>query len=121
MYVNKIATLGRESLIRQMSKTLDSGSSLNYLTKEEANHSLEDIDILNNMNGLSRSLVKIYDFAEKNIRKLTDKYLQKEEYYDYREPSKSVVSVEEVFDRLYEENQHMDAAVETRREAGSRR
>ncbi|WP_342259891.1 hypothetical protein [Candidatus Tisiphia endosymbiont of Metellina segmentata] len=52
LYVNKIATLGRESLIRQLSKTIDSGSSLNYLTKEEVNHSLEDIDILNKMNGL---------------------------------------------------------------------
>ncbi|WP_375327438.1 AAA family ATPase [Candidatus Tisiphia endosymbiont of Nemotelus uliginosus] len=116
LYVNKIATLGRESLIRQMSKTLDSGSSLNYLTKEEANHSLEDIDILNNMNGLSRSLVKIYDFAANNITKLMDKYLPQEEYYNYREPSKSIVRVEEVFDRVYEENQHMDAAVETREE-----
>ena len=88
--------MGRESLIRQMSKTLDSGSSLNYLTKEEVNHSLEDIDILNNMNIVSRSLVGIYDFAANNITKLMDKYLPQEEYYNYREPSKSIVSVEEV-------------------------
>lgn len=116
LYVNKVATSGKESLIRQMSKTIDSGSSLNYLTKEEANHSLEDIDILNNMNGLSRSLVGIYDFAANNITKLMDKYLPQEEYYNYREPSKSVVRVEEVLDRVYEENQHMDAEVETREE-----
>ncbi|MFU7502221.1 MAG: AAA family ATPase [Candidatus Tisiphia sp.] len=116
LYVNKIATLGRESLIRQLSKTIDSGSSLHYLTKEEANHSLEDIDILNNMNGFSRSLVKIYDFAENNIRKITDKYLPKVEYYNYREPSKSVVSVEEVLDGVYEENQDMDAEINAREE-----
>ncbi|WP_250311453.1 hypothetical protein [Rickettsia endosymbiont of Oedothorax gibbosus] len=68
------------------------------------------------MNGLSRSLVKIYDFAENNIRKLTDKYLPKAEYYHYREPSKSVVRVEEVLDRVYEENQDMDAAINVREE-----
>ncbi|MFU7500703.1 MAG: toprim domain-containing protein, partial [Candidatus Tisiphia sp.] len=116
VYVNKIATLGRESLIRQLSKTIDSGSSLNYLTKEEAQHCLEDVETLNNMNMVSRSLVGIYDFAANNITKLMDKYLPKEEYYNYREPSKSVVRVEEVLDRVYEENQHMDAALETRKE-----
>ncbi|MFU7501508.1 MAG: hypothetical protein ACJBCI_07710, partial [Candidatus Tisiphia sp.] len=116
VYVNKIATLGRESLIRQLSKTIDSGSSLNYLTKEEVNDSLEDIETLNNMNGLSRSLVKIYDFAANNITKLTDKYLPKSEYYHYREPSKSVVRVEEVLDRVYEEKAGMDAEINVREE-----
>jgi hypothetical protein len=116
VYVNKIATLGRESLIRQLSKTIDSGSSLNYLTKEEVNHSLEDIETLNNMNGLSRSLVKIYDFAANNITKLTDKYLPKSEYYHYREPSKNVVRVEEVLDRVYEEKEGMDAEINVREE-----
>ena len=31
-------------------------------------------------------LLKTYDFASRNITKLTDKYLPKSEYYNYQEP-----------------------------------
>jgi Ti-type conjugative transfer relaxase TraA len=108
LYVNKVATGGQDSLVRQLSETLDNGSSLNYLMKEEVEHRLKDIEVLQNMNGFSRALVGIYDFAAAGITKVTDKYLPKQEYYHYQEPNQRVETVEEVLDKIYEELEQVD-------------
>lgn len=108
LYVNKASTAEKESLIKQLSYDPEIGSSLNYLTFEEVQLRKENIETLENRGLVDKMLFGAYNFAARNLTKLTDKYLPKSEYYNYQEPATRIESVEEVLDRVYAEKQQIN-------------
>jgi len=107
LYVNSKATPSPEALIKQLAYDPEQGSSLNFYSEEDSKTLKQNSETLANIGLFDSMLLKTYDFAVRNITKLTDKYLPKSEYYNYQEPDQRIESVNEVIDRIYEQNQNI--------------
>lgn len=103
LYVNYKVTNGIETLIKQLSSDTDKGSSLNYLTTAESSLNKENTEIIANLGMFNKILLGTYDFAARNITKLTDKYIPSSEYYNYVEPKKTMMPARDVINETYEE------------------
>lgn len=107
LYVNSGATSSLDALIKQLSYDPEARSSLNFYSKEESKTLKQNTETLANIGLFDSMLLKTYDFAARNITKHTDKYLPKSEYYNYQEPHQKAVTVAEVIDRVYEQDQNV--------------
>jgi hypothetical protein len=86
-------------LVKQLSRDFDKGSSLQYLTEEE-------IRYRNNVEVGKKTLKGKFLLGVLNVlEKVTDKYIPKSEYYNYKEPTRANASVEKVMDRLVVEEE----------------
>lgn len=90
LYANEKATYDMDALVKQMSRKLDKGSSLAYLTQEEV---LQKEQESNTPKGLFGSIV---DSAKRGVRTFMDKHLPESEYYNYKEPAREILPVEKV-------------------------
>lgn len=117
LYVNSKATLGIENLVKQLSYDPEMGSSLNYFTEEESKIHKQNTETLANIGLFDSMLLGAYNFAARNITKLTDKYLPSSEYYNYQEPRRKVGAASEVIDRMYEQRQNIGLAAPVQVEA----
>jgi Ti-type conjugative transfer relaxase TraA len=107
LYVNSSSTPNQEALIKQLSYDPENGSSLHFYSEEDSKTLRQNSETLANLSLFDSILLKTYDFASRNITKLTDKYLPKSEYYNYQEPEQKAVTVTEVIDRVYEQSQNI--------------
>lgn len=107
LYVNSSSTPNQEALIKQLSYDPENGSSLHFYSEEDSKTLQQNSETLANISLFDSILLKTYDFASRNITKLTDKYLPKSEYYNYQEPEQKAVTVAEVIDRVYEQSQNI--------------
>ena len=107
LYVNTKATAGFKNLIKQLSYDPELGSSLNHLTGQEVEDKALGTRVANHQNVAVRAVNSAFDFIAKTATKITDKYLPKSEYYNYKEPSLKTESVGYAIDRIYEQNQNI--------------
>lgn len=93
-------------LVKQLSRDFDKGSSLQYLTEEE-------IRYRNNVGEAKKTITGKFLVGVLNVlEKVTDKYIPKSEYYNYKEPAKVITTVEKVNDNLVLEEAAVGFSVE---------
>lgn len=107
LYVNSKETISTEHLIKQLSYYPESSNSLHYLTEDESMVNKQNAEFIENIGVVDSLLLGAYNFAVRNITKFTDKYMPSSEYYNYQEPHKTTEAVENVIDRVYEQNQNI--------------
>jgi Ti-type conjugative transfer relaxase TraA len=105
LYINREATSGMGELVKQLSKNLDKGSSLGYMTEQEYKTHQQNTELMANIGRFDSMLLGAYDVISRGFTNLTDKYLPKLEYYNYHPPKKQQESVNQVIDRVYVEHQ----------------
>ncbi|MFK7974359.1 MAG: AAA family ATPase, partial [Rickettsiaceae bacterium] len=111
LYINKEATSSIKMLIKQLSHDAEAGSSLAYLTKEELESRALGQRLANNNSRFVRGVNSLLDFVGNTATKIADKYLPSAEYYNYREPKQKVASVELVIDKVYQEMEQKNQAI----------
>ena len=94
LYTNRESTIDTKMLVKQLSRDFDKGSSLQYLTEEEIGYRDDVESAKKTITG--KFLVGVFNVLEK----VTDKYIPKSEYYNYKEPDKAVATVEKVIDNF---------------------
>lgn len=94
LYTNRESTADMKSLVSQLSRDFDKGSSLQYLTEEELRHRGNKAESRKTITG------KLLGGVLNVLEKVTDKYIPKSEYYNYKEPVRANASVEKVIDNL---------------------
>lgn len=107
LYVNKVSTTGVPDLVRQLSNDFENSSSLRYITQAEHAMNQSNEQVLSNMSRIDKMMLGTYEFFEKNITKLADKYIPSSEYYNYVPPKQQNESVAQIMDKTYAENQNM--------------
>ena len=86
LYVNKESTTNVNSLISQLSRDAEDGSSLSYLTESELKSKELGSALENDSRAYVRGINRFIDFVGSTATKLADKYIPSSEYYNYREP-----------------------------------
>ena len=105
-YTNRESTIDIKMLVKQLSRDFDKGSSLQYLTEEE-------IRYRNNVGEAKKTITGKFLVGVLNVlEKVTDKYIPKSEYYNYKEPAKAITTVEKVNDSLVLEEAAVGFSVE---------
>ena len=94
LYTNRESTIDTKMLVKQLSRDFDKGSSLQYLTEEELRHRDNKAESRKTITG------KLLGGVLNVLEKVTDKYIPKSEYYNYKEPVRANASVEKVTDNL---------------------
>ncbi len=105
-YTNRESTIDIKMLVKQLSRDFDKGSSLQYLTEEEIRYRNSVGEAKKTITG--KFLVGVLNVLEK----VTDKYIPKSEYYNYKEPAKAITTVEKVNDSLVLEEEAVGFSVE---------
>jgi Ti-type conjugative transfer relaxase TraA len=106
LYTNRESTIDMKMLVKQLSRDFDKGSSLQYLTEEE-------IRYRNNVGEAKKTITgRLLVGALNVLEKVTDKYIPKSEYYNYKEPARAITTVEKVNDRLVLEEEALGFSVE---------
>lgn len=106
LYTNRESTIDMKVLVSQLSRDFDKGSSLQYLTEEE-------IRYRNNVGEAKKTITGKFLVGVLNVlEKVTDKYIPKSEYYNYKEPAKAITTVEKVNDNLVLEEEAVGFSVE---------
>lgn len=103
LFVNSEAISGMKTLEMQLANDFDSGSSLRFKSQAEAESDRIEQNVREEAKGFDKVLIGAYDFFQKNMAKLADKYIPSSEYYNYREPKERYESVSKVIDRTYAE------------------
>ena len=111
LFANKSSCSNFDLLSRQSSSDCDSGSSLKYMSLAEYQDSRGEEEARANLKGVDKIIVYAYDFFQKNINKLIDKYIPSSEYYNYQEPKQKYERVEEVIDKTYSELEQEQVAI----------
>jgi hypothetical protein len=75
-----------KALASQLSRDLDKGSSLQYLTEEDIRYRNNKVEAKKSFKG--KFLLGVLNVLEK----VTDKYIPKSEYYNYKEPIRANAS-----------------------------
>jgi len=83
-----------KALVSQLSRDFDKGSSLQYLTEEELRHRDNKAESRKTITG------KLLGGVLNVLEKVSDKYIPKSEYYNYKEPVRANASVEKVTENL---------------------
>ena len=94
LYTNRESTSDMKTLVSQLSRDFDKGSSLQYLTEEELRHRDNKAESRQTITG------KLLGGVLNVLEKVTDKYIPKSEYYNYKEPVRANASVEKVIDNF---------------------
>ena len=94
LYTNRESTIDTKVLVKQLSRDFDKGSSLQYLTEEEIGYRDDVESAKKTITG--KFLVGVFNVLEK----VTDKYIPKSEYYNYKEPERATTTVEKVIDNF---------------------
>ena len=94
LYTNRESTIDTKMLVKQLSRDFDKGSSLQYLTEEELRHRDNKAESRKTITG------KLLGGVLNVLEKVTDKYIPKSEYYNYKEPFRANARVEKVTDNL---------------------
>ena len=94
LYTNRESTTDMKTLVSQLSRDFDKGSSLQYLTEEELRHRDNKAESRKTITG------KLLGGVLNVLEKVTDKYIPKSEYYNYKEPVRANASVEKVIDNF---------------------
>ncbi len=94
LYTNRESTADINILEKQLSRDFDKGSSLQYLTEEELRHRDNKAESRKTITG------KLLGGVLNVLEKVTDKYIPKSEYYNYKEPAKAATTVEKVIDNF---------------------
>jgi Ti-type conjugative transfer relaxase TraA len=106
LYTNRESTIDTKMLVKQLSRDFDKGSSLQYLTEEE-------IRYRNNVGEAKKTITgRLLVGALNVLEKVTDKYIPKSEYYNYKEPARAITTVEKVNDNLVLEEAAVGFSVE---------
>lgn len=94
LYTNRESTADMKILVSQLSRDFDKGSSLQYLTEEELRHRDNKAESRKTITG------KLLGGVLNVLEKVTDKYIPKSEYYNYKEPVRANASVEKIIDNF---------------------
>jgi len=94
LYTNRESTIDMKALVSQLSRDFDKGSSLQYLTEEELRHRDNKAESRKTITG------KLLGGVLNVLEKVSDKYIPKSEYYNYKEPVRANASVEKVTENL---------------------
>lgn len=100
LYINNQATASINHLIKQLGHDPEIGSSLSYLTKADLAKQELNNEYEKNKGLFGRLVEGAFDFTAKHILALSDKYLPKSEYYDYKPPQVPHERVEAVLDAI---------------------
>lgn len=111
LYINNQSTKSISHLIKQLGHDPEIGSSLAYLTKEELESRALGQRLANNNSRFVRGVNSLLDFVGNTATKIADKYLPSAEYYNYREPKQKVAPVELVIDKVYQEMEQKNQAI----------
>ncbi len=112
LYVNKESTVNVNSLISQLSRDAEAGSSLSYLTESELKSKELSNTLENDSRAYVRGINRFIDFVGNTATKLADKYIPSSEYYNYKEPTGRYESVEKVIDKTYSEVENQNVLEE---------
>ena len=112
LYVNKESTTNVNSLISQLSRDAEAGSSLSYLTESELKSKELGSALENDSRAYVRGINRFIDFVGNTATKLADKYIPSSEYYNYKEPTGRYESVEKVIDKTYSEIENQNVLEE---------
>jgi len=100
LYINNQATASINHLVKQLGHDPEIGSSLSYLTKADLAKQELNNEYEKNKGLFGRLVEGAFDFTAKQILTLSDKYLPKSEYYDYKPPQILPEKVEAVLDAI---------------------
>ena len=100
LYINNQATASVAHLIKQLGYDPEVGSSLSYLTKADLAKQEFNNEYEKNKGFFGSMVEGAFDFTAKHILALSDKYLPKSEYYDYKPPQVLPERVEAVLDAI---------------------
>ncbi len=100
LYINNQATTSIGHLIKQLGHDPEIGSSLSYLTKADLAKQEFNNEYEKNKGFFGGLVEGAFNFTAKHILALSDKYLPKSEYYDYKPPQVLPERVEAVLDAI---------------------
>ena len=106
LYTNRESTIDTKMLVKQLSRDFDKGSSLQYLTEEDIGYRDDVESAKKTITG--KFLVGVFNVLEK----VTDKYIPKSEYYNYKEPARASSTVEKVIDNFVLEEEATPISLE---------
>jgi Ti-type conjugative transfer relaxase TraA len=106
LYVNKGSTADMSHLARQLGNDFENSASLRYITQADHAMNQSNEQTIAKMSRIDKMMLGTYEFLEKNITKLADKYIPSSEYYNYVPPKQQNESVEQILDKTYAENQN---------------